>query len=499
MKTSVWFLFLLFISGILPAPDAGYFDRPLSKSRLTSLASDSIFIPFIPNLYARNAVELFYRMRGSKRAWYTDSSRTSAADSLLDFVMDAGKFALVPAEFKAAFLDSLSRLPYSQASANLLDVLLTDAFFRLADQLHAGRVEQRSMYPRAKSLVDDSLLVAGLERAAGNGSFQRELSGFEPDNTHYHKLLELFSSMLSYYEGALLSSEERRLRETELIRVAVNIERWRWFGEPMPHRYLMVNIPAYSMAVYENGDPVLESRVIVGRKNNPTPVLSSLIECMTIYPYWHVPRSIATRELLPLIKEDPAYLIRNRFEVLTQNGTVANPAEINWESMNPGNFPYRLRQREGPANSLGIIKFQFENSEAVYLHDTNAKALFNTERRAYSHGCVRVGKADELAHYLVRYDSGIIAPAMLHRYLNTQIRRDISLHKPLPIYIQYFTADGSAIYEDVYEKDGALMASFRELFPGDSDTPENFYLLSLKSPAGERLHLFPGMRRRPRK
>ena len=241
----------------------------------------------------------------------------------------------------------------------------------------------------------------------------------------------------------------------------------------MPQRYLLINIPAYSLTVYETDKPVLKSKVIVGTKSHPTPNIQSVIECFITYPYWHVPRTIAITELLPQIKRDSAYLMKNHFDVIASTGEVMDPAKIDWASLKPGSFPYNLRQRAGTHNALGILKFQFENTFAVYLHDTNAKRLFANEHRAYSHGCIRVEKAYELAQYLIRFDSSEMTLTLLDRYLRSGTQAEIMLRRPLPIFIEYFTADGSSTYEDVYNKDRELLASFAEMFPVTQEPPDD--------------------------
>ena len=215
----------------------------------------------------------------------------------------------------------------------------------------------------------------------------------------------------------------------------------------------------------ENEKLVLASRVIVGLPEKETPELSSAIECIVLYPYWSVPRSIAVKELLPLIKSDPHYITRHNFEVLDRAGNLLDPMQVNWKSFSVNNFPVRLRQREGADNALGLIKFQFDNPYGVYLHDTNARYLFTRKVRALSHGCIRAEKSLELAHYLVEYDEGPVDAAAIDKFLSRHQRREISIRQHLPIYVRYFTADAAGIYDDIYQKDARLLEAFSAL-PG---------------------------------
>jgi murein L,D-transpeptidase YcbB/YkuD len=174
----------------------------------------------------------------------------------------------------------------------------------------------------------------------------------------------------------------------------------------------------------------------------------------------HVPRSISTKEILPQLQADASYLGRNNFEVLNRAGKVVLSDTIQWIRYSPGNFPFVLRQREGSENSMGIIKFVFANNYGVYLHDTNSKRLYSQAKRDLSHGCVRVSKAVAFAHYLVREDDIYVSPEDLDQYLSLQQRLTIELRKPIPVLLEYFTAevvDGRAVfYDDVYKKDSVM-------------------------------------------
>ena len=170
----------------------------------------------------------------------------------------------------------------------------------------------------------------------------------------------------------------------------------------------------------------MESPVVVGAPSTPTPVFSSNIECFTIFPYWYMPRKIAVYEYLRVIKLDTSFLSRNNFDVLDRTGKIQNFKTIDWKKYNENNFPFTLRQREEKENSLGIIKFVFDNPYAVFLHDTNSKKLFKHKVRAYSHGCIRLEKAVEFAHYLIGGKRTSISSRALNKYLGEQKRLTIS-------------------------------------------------------------------------
>ena len=186
----------------------------------------------------------------------------------------------------------------------------------------------------------------------------------------------------------------------EELKEALNTTRWlncMVNNEPT----IVVNIPSATLLVYEQGRIILESKIIVGKRSTPTPTLSSKANEVVLYPYWMVPRSIALKELLPAIKRDRSYLNANNYQVINEQGKIINPHAINWQALGAADFPYRIRQSTGCDNALGLIKLNFYNPYSVYLHDTPGKSLFNASSRYFSHGCMRVEKAMELAHLLL--------------------------------------------------------------------------------------------------
>jgi murein L,D-transpeptidase YcbB/YkuD len=188
---------------------------------------------------------------------------------------------------------------------------------------------------------------------------------------------------------------------------------------------------------------------------------------LILKPYWHVPRSIIDDEILTL--SDPAaYVDRNKISLIDQGGQIISGDSINWEAAKPGSFPYRLRQEPGSHNSLGLIKFMFPNSYAVYIHDTPAKRLFEKEIRTFSHGCIRLEKPFELAEYLLqdfpKWDLAALEEATtLEEYNNHRI----NLPNPLPVYVLYWTAwmdhqEHVHFREDIYQRDQAVWQALKQ-------------------------------------
>ncbi|GIX46261.1 MAG: peptidoglycan-binding protein [Candidatus Tectimicrobiota bacterium] len=226
-----------------------------------------------------------------------------------------------------------------------------------------------------------------------------------------------------------------------LEQLRLNLDRWRRLPRQLGSQYLLVNIPAFTLDVMHDDASVLHMRVVVGQPHRRTPVFNATLRYLVFNPYWQVPRSIATREILPRLREDPAYLRSHNFTVLEgwEEARVIDPESIDWATLTPHTFRYRLRQEPGPQNALGRVKFMFPNRFHVYLHDTPAKDLFAKARRAFSHGCVRLERPRELAVHLLR-DHPAWNEERVLAAIASGTRRVVPLPYPLPIYLVYHTA-----------------------------------------------------------
>ncbi len=207
----------------------------------------------------------------------------------------------------------------------------------------------------------------------------------------------------SIVDGATLSALNVPV-ERRIMQIEVNLDRYRWLPAEFEKRYLMVNIPDFHLHGYESGRERLEQRVIVGEEyQNATPVFADSMTYLVFRPEWNVPSSILVNEMLPKLREDIYDLAGHGFEVVdTQADTlVRDLSSIDWDDVDPAQLPYRVRQRSGESNSLGLVKFMFPNRFNIYLHDTPSRKLFDQPVRTLSHGCVRVEKPVELADFVL--------------------------------------------------------------------------------------------------
>ncbi|MGH6836501.1 MAG: L,D-transpeptidase family protein [Methylocella sp.] len=200
--------------------------------------------------------------------------------------------------------------------------------------------------------------------------------------------------------------------------ILANMERWRWMPRDMGETHIEVNIPDYQAVVIEKGEVIERNRVVVGKQETPTPVFSDTMKFLIINPYWNVPQSIIRKEMLPRLAADPDYLHRLGYEVSTRAGHLV------------------VRQPPGERNALGRIKFMFPNDFSVYMHDTPLRRLFASAKRAFSHGCVRVDDPFRFAETVL---GNGWSESRVKKLIGGK-ERYVYLPKPLPVYLEYFTA-----------------------------------------------------------
>lgn len=234
--------------------------------------------------------------------------------------------------------------------------------------------------------------------------------------------------------------------------IAANLERMRWMPRTLGSRYIIVNVSAFHLEAYDNGQKALEMRVIVGEdyEDKATPVFSDSMETVVFRPYWNVTDDIAEKELFPKINADPGYLAANNYELYREGGKT------------------RIRQKPGEENSLGLVKFLFPNDFNIYLHDTPNRELFEKDVRAFSHGCIRVEKPNELAQWALGWDAARVEAAM-----KGSDNQTIKVPQKIPVFISYGTAyirDGQLFFgNDLYSRDAKMVD---EVFRGAIPAPQ---------------------------
>ena len=419
-------------------------------------------------------------------------------------------------------LDNKISMEANYSVAVNLEVLLTHYYMKLGTDLNygvLGIIDSLTIIPRKKFNID---LSEYFINAYKSDSIIQKLLALQPDHPQYKSLqkgMEKFiknSSMTTrninvenyridsikaikqakkalvlhnylsdtnddqlYFQALTKFQIEHGLKPDSLIgkntaralsvspyryykQIVTNLERWKW-KQNWPSRYLYVNIPGYKMEMFSNAKLVRNHKIVVGKIENQTPEIIDTIEYIIAYPYWNVPRSISVKEILVKAQKDTSYLVRNNYEIMNYSRENLDLNSIDWSSVNENNFNYLIRQKGGASNALGLVKFIFPNKYAIYLHDTPTKYYFDFETRAYSHGCVRVQNALDLAEYILTEDNNKYNIDSIYNYIDNRKEKPIPLNNKIPIFIYYFTtsvdSNGNIIfYEDVYQKDEKVIS-----------------------------------------
>lgn len=257
---------------------------------------------------------------------------------------------------------------------------------------------------------------------------------------------------------ALNTSPAQRVEQ-----IRANLERLRWVAADLRGDRLLVDIVGYRADLVLDGQPVWASKVIVGRPARKTPSLRDSVVNLVFNPKWVVPPTILREDVIPRAAHNPGYLASQRLRVIDRSGQAVDPATIDWGGARQSGFPYRVVQQSGADGSLGRIKFALSNPYAIYLHDTNARALFGRAERALSSGCVRVEKPNELARLLLN-DPERWSEAALETALDSGRTRTVEVGREVTVLLHYSTAwldeqGRLQLRNDIYDHDRGILAA----------------------------------------
>jgi murein L,D-transpeptidase YcbB/YkuD len=417
-----------------------------------------------------------YEKNGYSPLWSKGQDWLSSGDSLYHFIKNARLYGLYPADYhyepikairERFFIDSLAKGDRKDALLwTVADMLLTDGFLCLIEDIKLGRLPNDSVTLRKDTVLSEEFYIAQFKKLQGGHSLTLIAEALEPQHPGYKELktsiknflanaqdkdytlvplpgndLQKFKKALQrrLFEGGYIAYDSVAADSVQLAaavkkfqqekgitvdgragegtirmlnvndkerfaRIAISMDKYKMLPETMPKQYVWVNAAANYLQLLDGGEVKIKSRVITGKLKTRTPMLTSAINALITYPQWVPPPSIVQREILPAVKKNPGYLNRKGFSLLDKDGNEVDPYTVNWAKYTKG-VPYRIVQGSGDANALGIMKFVFDNKYSVYLHDTNQRYLFGNAMRSLSHGCVRVQEWQPLAFWLLKNDS----------------------------------------------------------------------------------------------
>ncbi|WP_051314998.1 L,D-transpeptidase family protein [Algoriphagus terrigena] len=290
----------------------------------------------------------------------------------------------------------------------------------------------------------EDLTLFDPEMEAGLQKYQ-EVNGMKPDGVI----------------GSLVAESLNNSPQNLIDIASVNMERLRWMPAiDWSQEMVLVNIANYQLDYMQKNDTAFTAKVIVGKEYSESPTFTAPMSYIVFSPYWNIPPSITTDEIIPAVEANRDYLSEKNMEVVNGDGETVNASKVNWSK----DTAYRVRQKPGGDNSLGLVKFMFPNEYNIYIHDTPARSLFDKETRALSHGCIRIQNPEQFAKILLddaEWDDEKIQEAM-----SQDEEEIVKLNRKIPVVLLYMTfwadKDGKANFRsDVYERDAALLTALR--------------------------------------
>ncbi len=473
------------------------------------------------HLHSPKKVAQLYKALNFSPLWSHNGTVTPLAEQMINTINQAKYQALKPTTYHQNAVSAF-KAGQSISEPDKFDILLTDAFVTYAQHLKRGILTPKSQFPTWNMKVQPVDFLSLYKLASVENNLNKVLV---VDNPDYYVLQKAYKDLLDsdimakippkvpYLRRKKTGESVRLLRERlgldssidlydadlamavrdyqkknglfvdgvagaktirhlnshrkdgmDLEKLAINMERLRWISLPKHQNYIWVNIPAYQMAVKNDGQTLFSSRVIVGRTKRPTPIFRDKLEHVVLAPSWNVPSTIFKKDKLPRLRKNPNAFAGRLDVINTRTGKIVDPSTVDWST---GGAGYRLRQRPGARNALGRMKFLFPNRHAVYLHDTPSRYLFKRQKRAFSSGCVRVQKAEDLAVFLLNH----------HGYDRDRIKREsrrgrekwITLDKSLnyPVILSYHTIwvdENGEIHNnpDIYRYDKKTKRAYRD-------------------------------------
>ncbi len=386
----------------------------------------------------------FYKSRFGKGVWTDNKGLNNRGKELVEILSAAGNDGLETPDYLGGFPASAENLSGEELGS--ADLFLSQALWRFGRDLYSGRTTPAVTEPDIVISRKD-IDVTGWLRIASRQGPGKVIDELRPKHQQY----ALLRKMLADAKGG------------KAQQIIVNMERWRWLPRNLGERHVMVNQAAFEMYIVENGKTVDRRRVVVGKPFHKTPMFSHAIEYAEFNPTWTISRSIAGNEFLPKLKKDPGYLERNNYKLYTSweaDAPSMNANTVDWNSVNPKKFPYRIVQQPGENNALGNVKFIFPNKYEVYLHDTQSKNLFSESSRAFSHGCIRVENPLEFAEKLYAGE-GTLNSSKIKELVSSEETKRVDMKEPIPVHLAYFTVwiddSGDAkFHKDVYGRDALV-------------------------------------------
>jgi L,D-transpeptidase YcbB len=406
------------------------------------------------------ALEAYYGALSGSPAWITGMGFSAKAQALIAEIEKARDWGLDPGAFD---MPASSELPATAEAQAVAELKLALAALKYARFARGGRLTPSRVSPlfdQRPELRDPNTVVVELAQASDPGLYLRAL---HPRNEQFEGLRQALIKAIAKAKARGSKPE----RDAAVQRLIVNMERWRWLPSHLGAYYVWNNIPAFTTRVVKDGKSIYVEKSIVGQVKYATPIFSAHMNSIVFNPDWTVPETIMIEDLQPRLRQrapnggpDLSVLRNNQLSVSLQ-GRAIDPASVDWSRANIRS--YTFTQEPGSTNVLGVLKFNFPNRHAIYMHDTLQPELFRQNVRTLSHGCIRVNQPDRLATLLLAADKGWSASRV--KDLIARGRNNaVALNRSVPVHLTYFTVAFDGVgqmrtYSDVYGLDKKMAAS----------------------------------------
>lgn len=405
-----------------------------------------------PLLFGKNEqITTFYANTDFETVWQDSLNRNELISAIIDSRYDG----VLPESYPLAKLIK-AHWDYQNLSIPELkkaDIDFSENFFKIANQLASGKVNPKKLYGDWEPYIQEFDFVSLLEKSLVEKNIHKTLEDIKPKSELYLKYKKAFAKYVPIISKDTVSAEGLMQKK-----IWVNFERTKWLQPDLGENYVWINLPEYRLQLVQNNQIVETHKVIVGKKERRTPVLSSSFSGIIINPKWTVPPTILKKDLVPKATANRGYFESNRLTIYDKKtGKQVDP-----ENWNPENYgSYRYVQQTGRLNSLGQIKFDFPNKHMVYLHDTNNRAMFGVANRALSSGCVRVENPFGLAETIFKLEGKNILRSEMDTLAHYEKTKNFKLNQKVNVHQVYFTAvidsTGSVkILNDIYALDNRL-------------------------------------------
>ena len=477
----------------------------------------------------KEIVTCLYHENQNEPFWFTDNQPNAQSEQLFDLLAHSMYYGLDTTLYNLLTITDFKQgLPQDSLLTNEnkqsmlgYELCLTQSAILFFTHLHRGimpfdplsyitqeAIDSTSSYFKIYDYFDtvsQDSLVNSLYQALTTNNMKESVNLLQPQNIHY---LSLQTALKEYVQNNPINQENIQIVYYEqdtawtttfdnYRKACLALQKLRW-SNIRSTQYIFINIPSFTLDFVEENTLALTHKIVCGTTDKQTPELNSRLKHIELFPDWNIPFSIATKEILPMVKRNTEYLAKHNYEVLDTKGNLLDPDSVPWKKYTEKYLPVRIRQTSGQHNSLGIIKFYFENLSAVYFHDTPAKGLFNRTFRAYSHGCMRLQNAVTFAKKIMEFDNDILhlpqdqlvamgiyetqkkkkgqydankygnsAQVIFQNKLQEKEKHIYNVKKDLPIYIRYLTAycneDNQLCFTpDFYSRDSVLMLRYNE-------------------------------------